>query len=149
MNQGANQMASPDDTQIEQQIALPLRDSHWIHVGLTSDSHNIHKNEKIAAEIVLQVFFPERTIPVATGLLFLPRCTRFQQDESINLQYPCRFAVSGGCASANGPGLRSKFAIAKTGDASYSWQALTTASHAMCGAAGDETKLLSPGFPTI
>ncbi len=113
---------------------------------LTLDSPGIHTNEKIAAEIVLQVFLDRRTIPVATGLLFLPGCTRFQQDWGINLQYPRRFAVSGGCASANSPDLRSKFAIAKTGDASYSWQALTTASHAMCGAAGDETKLLSPGF---
>jgi hypothetical protein len=39
------------------------------------------------------------------------------------------FTCIGGCASINAFGLRSKFAVAKRGNHSYSWQALKTASH--------------------
>jgi hypothetical protein len=39
------------------------------------------------------------------------------------------FTSIGGCASANDSALRPKFAVAKLGNHSYSWQALKTASH--------------------
>jgi hypothetical protein len=98
--------------------------------------------------MALKAFAQNRTIWVAMGRVLLPGCTRFQQGGDINLQQPRRFAESGGCARVNIVRFRPNFAVASIAKASYSWQTLTIASHAMCGHRR-RTKLLSPGFLTI
>jgi hypothetical protein len=49
------------------------------------------------------------------------------------------FTFIGGCASVNPAVVRPCFAVAKSGNRSYSWQALTTALSSPESAAGNKT----------